>query len=164
MIFFIDKFYNWKNVANIEGDIPIATLLQTNYMGSLLKLKKLNETPFRKEVIDIFAKFENAIPLSIIEKELKEYDRITLYRTIKIFLEKGIIHEIAIGGQASSYAMCKDECGTVGHHNQHIHFKCTKCDTVFCVEIDNTPEIKLPGFKIDDVEIQATGLCKKCNS
>ena len=132
-------------------------------MQSLLKLKKLNETPFRKEVIEIFSKYENAIPQSIIEKELKEYDRITLYRTIKIFLEKGIIHEIAIGGEVSNYALCKDECNVVGHHHQHIHFKCKKCSTVFCVEVDKIPTISIPDYQIDELEIQATGLCKSCN-
>ena len=76
-------------------------------MINLLKRKKISETPFRKEVLAIFSKYNNAIPLSIVEKELKEYNRITLYRTIKVFLEKGIIHEITISGQESNYAICQ---------------------------------------------------------
>ena len=72
-------------------------MLQLNYfMPNLLKSKKISETPFRKEVLAIFDKHNNAIPLSVVEKELKKFNRITLYRTIKVFLEKGIIHEITI--------------------------------------------------------------------
>ena len=132
-------------------------------MSDLLKRKKISETPFRKEVLAIFASYDNAIPLSIVEKDLKEYNRITLYRTIKIFIEKGIIHEITISGEESNYAICQDKCSTKDHHHQHIHFKCSSCNKIFCVEVDNIPTIKLPNYKIDQLEIQATGLCQKCN-
>ncbi|HBS12376.1 MAG TPA: Fur family transcriptional regulator [Flavobacteriaceae bacterium] len=132
-------------------------------MTNLLKDRKISETPFRKEVLAIFTKYNNAIPLSVIEKELKEYNRITLYRTIKIFLEKGIIHEITINGAVSNYAICKEECDTVAHHHQHIHFKCNRCGIIFCVEVDKFPTIILPKYKIEQLEIQAIGLCENCN-
>tara|TARA_B110000285_G_C15136941_1_gene627654 strand:- start:463 stop:864 length:402 start_codon:yes stop_codon:yes gene_type:complete len=132
-------------------------------MSNLLKNKKISETPFRKAVLVIFRKYNNAIPLSKVEKELKEYNRITLYRTIKVFLEKGIIHEIALSGQESNYAICKEECNTIAHHHQHIHFKCNSCETIFCVEVDKFPTIGLPEYKIEELEIQASGLCQSCN-
>jgi len=132
-------------------------------MENLLKNKKLSETPFRKEVLAIFTKYNNAIPLSIIEKELNDYNRITLYRTIKVFLEKGIIHEISLNGNISNYAICKEKCDTTTHYHQHIHFKCSNCEIVFCVEVDKFPTIELPEYTIDHLEIQATGLCKNCN-
>lgn len=133
------------------------------FMRNLLKRKKISETPFRKEVLAIFSKYKNAIPLSVIEDELQEYNRITLYRTIKIFKEKGIIHEIALSGIESNYALCQDECDTEMHHHQHIHFKCKNCNKIFCVETDKFPTITLPHYKIEQLEIQATGLCENCN-
>ncbi|MCF6353067.1 MAG: transcriptional repressor [Cyclobacteriaceae bacterium] len=133
-------------------------------MRNLLKDKKLSETPFRKEVLAIFIKYNNAIPLSIVEKDLKEYNRITLYRTIKIFVEKGIIHEISLSGEDSNYAICQEECDTGSHHHQHIHFKCNICRTISCVEINKFPTIQLPEYKIEQLEIQVTGMCKKCNA
>ncbi|NOQ71518.1 MAG: Fur family transcriptional regulator [Crocinitomix sp.] len=131
-------------------------------MKDLLADKKLSKTPFRKEVLAIFCQHENAIPLSTIEKALEGYNRITLYRTIKIFLEKGIIHEITISGEESNYAICRD-CDQVTHNHQHVHFKCKQCSTIFCVEVDPFPAIVLPGYQIDQLEIQATGLCVECN-
>jgi len=132
-------------------------------MANLLKSKKISVTPFRKDVLAIFSKYNNAIPLSIVEKELKEYNRITLYRTIKIFLEQGIIHEITISGEESNYAICQEECDTIAHHHHHIHFKCNNCGIIFCVEVDKFPTIILPEYKIEHLEIQATGLCQSCN-
>ena len=131
-------------------------------MKNLLKNKKISETPFRKEVLEIFDKYNNAIPLTIIADELENYDRTTLYRTIKLFLEKGILHEISISGENSNYAICNDECDINSHKHQHIHFKCKSCGNITCVEIDNFPTIKLPKYKIEQLEIQATGLCNEC--
>ena len=133
------------------------------FMRNLHKDKKISITPFRKEVLDIFSKYDNAIPLSTIEKELKNYNRITLYRTIKVFIEKGIIHEITLSGNKSNYALCQENCETNAHNHQHIHFKCENCKMIFCVEVDNMPTIKLTKYKINQIEIQATGLCQKCN-
>ncbi len=133
------------------------------FMVNLLKSKNISETPFRKEVLEIFSKYNNAIPLSIVEKELKKYNRITLYRTIKVFLEKGIIHKITISGEDSNYAICQEECNTDAHRHQHIHFKCKKCKTIYCVEINEFPAITLPNYKVEQLEIQATGLCENCN-
>ena len=132
-------------------------------MKNILKQKKISETPFRKAVLDIFYKYENAIPLSVVEQNLEEYNRITLYRTIKIFVEKGIIHEITISGQPSNYAICEDNCESKNHQHQHIHFKCDSCETIFCVEADQFPSISIPNYQIKQLEIQATGLCKNCN-
>lgn len=131
-------------------------------MKNLLKHKKLSSTSFRKEVLEIFLKHNNAIPLSIIENELKDYNRITLYRTIKIFLKEGIIHEISINGEESNYAICKEGCCSSKHEHQHLHFKCDKCGVIFCVEIEEFPTIELPNYKINQLEIQASGICKEC--
>ena len=128
----------------------------------VLKDKKISETPFRKEVLSIFGRYNNAIPLSVIERELDNYNRVTLYRTIKTFVEKGIIHEITISGSSSNYALCHEACNAVSHQHQHIHFKCNKCDIVYCVQLDKIPHIKLSNYKIDALEIQASGLCKNC--
>lgn len=131
-------------------------------MEKLLKQKRLNITPFRLEVLAIFSKYNSAIPLSVVEKELKDYNRITLYRTIKNFLAKGIIHEIALSGEENNFAICADNCGKDKHEHKHIHFKCENCKSVLCVEVDNFPKIEIPQFKIQNLEIQASGLCSSC--
>jgi len=131
-------------------------------MKNLLKSKKLSETPFRKEVLAIFSNYENAIPMSVIEQDLKDYNRITLYRTIKIFIEKGVIHEIAMSGAASNYALCQDCCSSDQHQHQHIHFKCSQCEMVSCVQVTEFPSLTIPHYQIEQLEIQASGICKSC--
>jgi len=100
--------------------------------------------------------------MSIIEEELGNHDRVTLYRTIKIFKEKGIIHEIALANEEKQFAKCKDSCTTHGHNHQHLHFKCSKCETVSCLKLEVFPDLQVPEYQIDQIEVQAVGICKNC--
>ncbi|RFC55620.1 Fur family transcriptional regulator [Brumimicrobium aurantiacum] len=132
---------------------------------TILRKKKLRVTPFRKEVLKVFLKNDHAISMQDIENELGDFDRITLYRTIKSFINKGVIHEIVMPGDIRKMALCDQVCDHDSglHDHNHIHFQCKKCEEVFCVEIDKIPEIKIPGFQIEEQEIQAKGICEKCS-
>ena len=133
-------------------------------MNRILKEKAISQTPFRLELLAVFQNTKNALPISVIEKRLLSYDRITLYRTIKKFLEKGIIHEIHLAGQDKYYALCQEECTSTAHSHQHIHFRCSKCNTTSCITIENYPEVNIPDYSIEQLEIQATGICKQCET
>ena len=130
----------------------------------LLKDKRLRLTSFRKEVLQIFVDNDKAVAVSDIEESLKDFDRITLYRTIKSFIEKGLIHEIAMPGDVKKLALCATDCnhdkGT--HDHNHIHFQCKICKEVFCVDVPELPKISLPNYQIDEIEIQAHGICAGC--
>lgn len=131
-------------------------------MEALLKSKKVRVTDFRLAVLDIFDKHNSAISLDQIEDELGEHDRITLYRTIKTFIQKGIIHEIVMPGNSRKLALCADHCEEEDHHHEHLHFQCTECNEVYCVDLPSLPKISLKGFKIESLEIQAIGVCEAC--
>ncbi len=132
-------------------------------MENLLKQKSLSITPFRTEVLTIISESLHAVSVSYIEDELSSYNRITLYRTIKTFVASGLIHEIAISGKETAYALCKENCKADHHHHQHIHFSCNTCDEIFCVESSRFPEVTLPNFQIKSLEIQASGICQNCS-
>ncbi len=132
-------------------------------MKNLLLSKKIRITDFRVAILAIFERFDAAISVEQIEKELGVFDRITLYRTLRLFKEKGIIHEITIAGNTLKLALCAQHCEQNEHHHNHIHFHCESCDEVYCVDIEKFPEIGLNGFKIKELEIQASGICQRCN-
>ena len=131
---------------------------------NLLKKKKLRLTSFRNEVLNVFLNSPNAVSINDIEDKLKQFDRITLYRTLKTFKEKGLIHEIVMPGDIKKLALCPDECSSVNHLHtaQHIHFRCKMCENIFCLDLHEFPEINIPQFKVDSIEIQGTGICNTC--
>lgn len=132
---------------------------------NLLKKKKLRLTSFRNEVLNVFLNSSNAVSINDIEDKLKQFDRITLYRTLKTFKEKGLIHEIVMPGDIKKLALCPDECSSLNHLHtaQHIHFRCKMCENIFCLDLHEFPEINIPQFKVDSIEIQGTGICNICS-
>ena len=132
-------------------------------MKDFLRNKGISVTPLRMDVLSIFFKYKNAISLSVLTEQLIDSNRITLYRTLKLFKEKGIIHEIVMNGEESKYAICQS-CDTQVHEHKHVHFKCDLCKIVYCLEIENYPEIKAKGFIFNSVEIQSTGVCINCST
>ena len=58
-----------------------------------LEQSNLRKTAIRKEVLQLFLKAKgNALSSRDIESQLENPDRITLYRTLRTFEEKGLIH------------------------------------------------------------------------
>lgn len=125
--------------------------------------KNIRSTTFRKEILAVFEAQDHAITLKEIEDALGKHDRITLYRTMKLFLENGVIHEIALPNEDKSYAMCEEECSDEAHQHEHLHFKCEVCERVYCIELAHPPKFELDNFIIKSTEINLKGICDNCN-
>jgi hypothetical protein len=72
------------------------------------------------------------------------FDRVTVYRTLQTFVEKGIIHQIPTTDNSILYALCRHNCEQGHHHDNHVHFICTNCDKTFCLDDVTVPDEKLP--------------------
>ena len=128
----------------------------------MLEKKQIRKTPFRLEVFNLFKSSKNAISLKEIEKDLISFDRITLYRTLKLFIEKGVIHEV-LHSNGKKYALCKDQCNEHQHQHNHPHFHCSSCNESFCLEA-HIKDLYLPGYIIEQTDLNVNGICKKCNN
>jgi Fur family transcriptional regulator, ferric uptake regulator len=131
-------------------------------MDSILKRRKMSETPFRLSVLDIIQSSHSAVSVLDIEKNLGEHNRVTLYRTIKTFLEQGIIHAISIAGDELRYAMCEDNCGKDSHVHNHLHLQCLTCASVYCVDLPATSFVNNSHHQVDSFEVHARGTCEAC--
>ena len=133
---------------------------------SLLKRNSLSITGSRKKILQIFLEQTGALAHGNIEKKAGEkFDRVTVYRTLQTFVDKGIIHIIPTADNSIRYALCKDQCSAGHHQDHHIHFVCNNCSKTFCLDDVVTPEIKLPaGYSAGHVEVVVEGICKKCGS
>lgn len=129
----------------------------------ILKEHGLRITEPRIELLKVFLKSDIALSNQDIESALPDADRITMYRTLKSFQEKGIIHKAIDGTEVNRYALCHSNCDNHDHHDNHIHFHCEQCDNTFCVEESEVPHIKPPqGFKVNETNVVMTGLCDRC--
>lgn len=132
---------------------------------NLLKRHHLSVTESRKKILQLFLEHTGALAHGDIEKKAGEkFDRVTVYRTLQTFVDKGLIHTIPTADNSVRYALCKDECAEGHHHDHHIHFVCTQCHNTFCLDDVVTPDIKLPkGYAATHVEVVAEGICRNCS-
>jgi len=133
-------------------------------VDEILKNSNLSVTESRKKILTMFLRANGALSHADIESRFhQKLDRITLYRTLQSFVNKGIIHVIPTTDNAVQYALCKDECSEGHHHDKHVHFICNKCNTTYCLERVKVPHVKLPsGFSETQTDVVINGLCAKC--
>lgn len=129
----------------------------------LLRTFRLRATPTRQEVLYLFLRKSHALSHGDIEKEIKnDLDRVTVYRTLKTFLDRGLIHKVLDDEGSLKYALCKEACSS-GHHHDHVHFKCVRCGQTNCLDID-IPSVKLPkGYRPSEINLLIQGICDRCS-
>lgn len=135
------------------------------HLRETLKGYHLRTTTCREDVLSAFINKKNALSHGDLEGTLGEnYDRVTIYRTLKTFLEKGIIHKV-LDDEGMRYALCSNHCSEEKHHHDHIHFKCSACGETNCLENMKIPVVQLPqGYKPENFNLLIQGICPKCNN
>jgi Fur family transcriptional regulator, ferric uptake regulator len=136
----------------------------TTRIDDILRRNSLSVTESRKKILNLFLNVSGALAHGDIEKKAGEkFDRVTVYRTLQTFVEKGIIHTIPTTDNSVRYALCKDDCTEGHHHDNHVHFICLKCGTTLCLEEVIVPEIKIgKGFSVNEIEVVVKGICMDC--
>lgn len=132
----------------------------------ILKQNQLSITEGRVKILEIFLSNPNALSHADIETFTGDsFDRVTIYRTLQVFVEKGIIHQIPTTDNSVKYALCKDNCAPGQHHDNHVHFICDRCHKTFCLEGVHIPAVDLPeGFRTQRAEMVLSGICSQCQS
>ena len=79
----------------------------------------------------------------------------TVYNTLKVFLEKGIVRELCIDEHELRYDI---------NVEPHAHFKCVKCKKLFDVFDESFLINKnaVDGHIISKVDVYLQGICKDC--
>ncbi|WP_143959308.1 Fur family transcriptional regulator [Litoribacter populi] len=137
--------------------------------SDILRENKLRVTSCRRDVLTTFLKRQEALSHADLEEELKEnFDRVTIYRTLKTFLENDMVHKVLDDSGATKYALCMHEHqdSSVHHHHNHdhVHFKCEKCGKTNCIEELTLPSITLPkGYVGKEMNLLVQGVCDKCS-
>jgi len=131
---------------------------------ALLKSHQLRNTPFRIKVLELFIDSPHAAKSNAtLESKLGEHDRITLYRTLKSFQEKGLIHQVMDGSNEPKYALCHQDCEVHKAEADHPHFHCESCGETYCLDSVQQLDLRLPkDYSITKINLAVTGTCSEC--
>lgn len=105
--------------------------------------------------------------IALSEQEIKSrlpnnYDRATLFRTLRTFIENKLIHEVIVNKNEVKYALSGS--GSYGEDQAgHAHFHCDGCGRVFCLGAVSRSLLNIPeGFEISGFEVLFNGKCVQC--
>ena len=132
--------------------------------AKILKNKGVRPTAMRLLIYSFLAEKQIALSLGEIGNGFEKADRTTIYRTIKTFEEKNVVHQIDDGTGITKYALCEEPCECNLETDLHLHFHCTNCNKTQCLTEEKIPHIKLPlGFIATDASLVVKGICSSCN-
>jgi Fur family ferric uptake transcriptional regulator len=132
-----------------------------------LKEKGYKLTPQRRAIVDIMIENEGKHLTAeeiydLVKVECPEIGLATVYRTILLLEEIGILSKIDLGDNCSRYELVHEE---ESHH--HHHLICTECGEIIEVEgdlldvLEDSIENKYK-FKITNHSLKFFGLCDNC--
>lgn len=106
-------------------------------------------------------RLHDAFSLADIESELLSVDKSTLFRSLVLFAEKGLLHIINDGSGSQKYCVC--HCDDHEHHTGHVHITCISCHKTWCLEDVPIPSVAVPrGFEVHEHEYILKAICPKC--
>ena len=130
----------------------------------LLEQKELKYTHERKLIFHEVTHFKTHFDADSLYVRFKQKDirvsRDTVYRTLPLLLESGVIQKSAGNGKREFF----ERIGAKGHHD---HMICVNCGTIIefqCEEIEKLQEKKAQefGFKLTFHDHRLFGTCKNC--
>lgn len=87
----------------------------------------------------------------------KTANKTTFYRTMKLFEEKNIVHQIDDGTAVVKYALSDENISDL-----HMHFHCTVCGKTSCLPDKLSEKSLLKDYEVSDVNLVLKGICKSC--
>ena len=132
-----------------------------NKVNYLLKKSGLSITPLRKEVLAFL--LENEVSsLDDIKKSIKEFDRVTLYRTVKVLIKFKIIKELSFENK-KFLSLNRNIHKSSDSFEQSVYFYCMYCNNLTflnnkIISFDITPD-----YEVHQSESIISGKCNLCN-
>lgn len=104
---------------------------------------------------------EGTFSLQDVVELLGTADSSTVFRSLALFAEKGLLHTIDDGSGMQKYCVC--HCPDGRRHRGHIHLSCTVCHKTTCLTAVPIPPVPIPdGFLVEEAEYVVKGVCPLC--
>ncbi len=132
---------------------------KANFANALLK-RNINPSHQRIKVLEYLSVHKNHPTVDDIfidlKKEMPTLSKSTVYNTIKVFVNEGLVQELNIEDNEIRYDL---------NILLHGHFKCKNCGMIYDFDIDVKAINNFNGldeFKIDSQSVYFKGICREC--
>lgn len=116
----------------------------------------------RRAVFETLANNDQPIIVAALVKQLLAVDRASIYRTVALFEDLGILHRVWTGFKSKV-----ELSETFSPH--HHHFSCNACGTIIALDSelleDSLHELEtVNGFRLTQHTVELRGVCQSCSS
>lgn len=119
-------------------------------------------TANRCEILRVLLSHDNPMSIKELEIYVGHLDKSSIFRTLRIFVECHIIHEIEDGSGSLKYELCHSE-HTNEHADFHPHFYCESCNQTVCLTNMRIPDVELDDDSvIHGINFVIKGICGNC--
>jgi len=157
-----------RAISVIENDFHLLTEMELTEKSitAILRKNGYKLTAQRRAVLNVIASsHDHLTPAAICDKVRQEYPGIglvTIYRTLDLLANLGLICEVHSGGNCRNYLMRRPQ----GHHH---HLICSDCGIVADFTDCDLRELahrlsRETGFKIEGHLLEFSGRCHNCQS
>ena len=127
----------------------------------ILEQHGIKPTANRLLVLKALAGSERPVTMAELEDAIDSIDKSGIFRTLTLFNEHHLLHQIDDGCEGVRYELCH-ATGDVDD-DRHVHFHCEVCHRTFCLEQIPVPTVELPqGFQAETVNYMIKGVCPEC--
>jgi len=133
--------------------------MSTENIKKILEKKGIQPSFHRLKILEFLINYRTHPDVDEIYKNLHPQiptlSKTTIYNTLKVFSEKGLVKEVMIEENEVRYDYAERE---------HIHFKCKKCNRIYDIfhDCEIMKKKKIEGNLIEECHIYLKGICKIC--
>jgi Fur family transcriptional regulator, ferric uptake regulator len=138
---------------------------QQRLAADMLARAAIEPTPLRLLVASILAREGRALPAADILDKLRRQHRankVTLYRILDLFVDKGLVQRHSSGDRALRYCL-----GPRFSNQPHCHAYCVRCGRMECLPAaEGLVDLSALGLSlamdVEGVEVRIDGVCQAC--
>ncbi|WP_278989182.1 Fur family transcriptional regulator [Segatella bryantii] len=136
--------------------------MEESQYGNLLQLHGIKPTANRIIILRAIAVAKYPMSLKEIEEAIVTIDKSNISRTLALFRENHLVHDMEDGNGNVKYEVCFSHSED-SDDDEHVHFYCEGCRKIFCFEDTPIPQVQLPqGFEKNSINYMMKGLCPSC--
>ncbi len=124
-----------------------------------LEMKNINQSHQRLKVLEYLTQNQCHPTVDQIftdlQKDITRLSKTTVYNTLRMLAEAGLVRVVAIEDNETRYDVITEN---------HGHFKCESCGTIydFSIDMDTLTCKDLNNFQVNDKNIYFKGICQRC--
>ena len=130
-------------------------------LEQILSEHGVKATANRLLVLKAWAESQRPLTMAELEDQIDSIDKSGIFRTLTLFNENHLLHQIDDGCEGVRYELCHATGET--DDDRHVHFHCEVCHRTYCLEEIPVPAVDLPqGFIAETANFMIKGICPEC--